>query len=108
MTGDGVDVIVIGAGLAGLRCAGVLADAGCDVRIWEREDDVGGRVRTDAVDGFLCDRGFQVLNPAYPELQRAVDVSALDLQPFAKMSDNNQFESEHAEAAGRESAVPAT
>jgi glycine/D-amino acid oxidase-like deaminating enzyme len=83
MTGDGVDVIVIGAGLAGLRCAGVLADAGRDVRIWEQEDDVGGRVRTDAVDGFLCDRGFQVLNPAYPELQRAVDVSALDLQPFA-------------------------
>ena len=83
MTGDGVDVVVIGAGLAGLRCAGVLADAGRDVRVWEQDDDVGGRVRTDAVDGFLCDRGFQVLNPAYPELQRAVDVSALDLQPFA-------------------------
>jgi glycine/D-amino acid oxidase-like deaminating enzyme len=83
MTGDGVDVVVIGAGLAGLRCAGVLADAGRNVRVWEQDDDVGGRVRTDAIDGFLCDRGFQVLNPAYPELQRAVDVSALDLQPFA-------------------------
>jgi predicted NAD/FAD-dependent oxidoreductase len=77
-----VDVLVIGAGLAGLRCAGVLADAGRDVRVWERDDDVGGRVRTDAFDGFLCDRGFQVLNPAYPELARAVDVAALDLQPF--------------------------
>jgi glycine/D-amino acid oxidase-like deaminating enzyme len=83
MTGDGVDVVVIGAGLAGLRCAGVLADAGRDVRVWEQDDNVGGRVRTDAIDGFLCDRGFQVLNPAYPELQRAVDTSALDLQPFA-------------------------
>ena len=59
------------------------AVAGRDVRVWERDDGVGGRVRTDAIDGFLCDRGFQVLNPAYPELQRAVDTTALDLQPFA-------------------------
>ncbi len=83
MAGDGVDIVVIGAGLAGLRCANVLAVAGRDVRVWERDDGVGGRVRTDAIDGFLCDRGFQVLNPAYPELQRAVDTTALDLQPFA-------------------------
>jgi phytoene dehydrogenase-like protein len=82
MTGDGVEVLVIGAGLAGLRCASVLTSAGRDVRVWERDDDVGGRVRTDSIDGFLCDRGFQVLNPAYPELTRAVDVTALDLQPF--------------------------
>ncbi len=82
VAGDGVEVLVIGAGLAGLRCAGVLAAAGRDVRVWEQDDDVGGRVRTDAFDGFLCDRGFQVLNPAYPELPRAVDVTALDLQPF--------------------------
>ncbi|BBZ44087.1 NAD(P)/FAD-dependent oxidoreductase [Mycobacterium parmense] len=78
----GPDVLVIGAGLAGLRCAGVLAAAGRDVRVWEAGDDVGGRVRTDEVDGFLCDRGFQVLNPAYPELERSVDVAALRLQTF--------------------------
>lgn len=82
MASDAADVVVIGAGLAGLRCAGVLAGAGRDVRVWEASDDVGGRVRTDVVDGFLCDRGFQVLNPAYPELKRAVDVPALGLQPF--------------------------
>jgi phytoene dehydrogenase-like protein len=82
MAGDGVEVLVIGAGLAGLRCAAVLAAAGREVHVWEQDDDVGGRVRTDALDGFLCDRGFQVLNPAYPELPRAVDVTALDLQPF--------------------------
>jgi phytoene dehydrogenase-like protein len=82
MTFDDTDVLVVGAGLAGLRCAGVLAKAGRDVRVWEASDAIGGRVRTDVIDGFRCDRGFQVLNPAYPELKRAVDVSALHLQPF--------------------------
>ncbi len=82
MSVDDTDVLVIGAGLAGLRCAGVLAAAGRDVRVWEASDDIGGRVRTDVIDGFRCDRGFQVLNPAYPELKRAVDVEALRLQPF--------------------------
>lgn len=46
------------------------------MQVWEKGDDVGGRIRTDEIDGFLCDRGFQVLNPAYPELKRAVDISA--------------------------------
>ncbi len=79
---DDCDVLVIGAGLAGLRCAAVLAGRGYDVSVWEAEDRVGGRVRTDVVDGFRCDRGFQVLNPAYPALQRAVDVHELRLQSF--------------------------
>ena len=77
-----VEVVVVGAGLAGLRCASVLADAGHEVRVWEAADEVGGRIRTDVVDGFRCDRGFQVLNPAYPELDSCVDVAALRLQPF--------------------------
>jgi phytoene dehydrogenase-like protein len=68
--------------VAGLRCAALLARAGRDVRVWEASDDVGGRIRTDRVDGFLCDRGFQVLNPAYPELSRALDVAGLRLRPF--------------------------
>ena len=82
MTTDDTEVLVIGAGLAGLRCAGVLAAAGRHVAVWEGSDAIGGRVRTDVVDGFRCDRGFQVLNPAYPELKRAIDVSALQLQSF--------------------------
>nr|MCH9710890.1 FAD-dependent oxidoreductase [Actinomycetes bacterium] len=82
MSGDDTDVLVIGAGLAGLRCAGILADAGREVRVWEASDDIGGRIRTDLIDGFRCDRGFQVLNPAYPELARAVDVAALKLRRF--------------------------
>ena len=79
---DDTEVLIIGAGLAGLRCATVLAAAGRDVVVWEACETVGGRIRTDTVDGFRCDRGFQVLNPAYPELQRAVDLSALRLQHF--------------------------
>ena len=79
---DDTEVLVIGAGLAGLRCAAVLSAAGRDVTVWEAGEVVGGRVRTDVIDGFRCDRGFQVLNPAYPELKRAVDVSALNLQNF--------------------------
>lgn len=80
--GGDVDVVVIGAGVAGLRCASVVAAAGRAVTVWEAGDRVGGRIRTDVVDGFRCDRGFQILNPAYPELLRAVDVSALKLQAF--------------------------
>lgn len=79
---DDCDVVVVGAGLAGLRCAVVLAERGHDVAVWEAEDRVGGRIRTDVIDGFRCDRGFQVLNPAYPALRRAVDTRDLQLQVF--------------------------
>lgn len=76
------DVAVIGAGLAGLECARSLHDRGFEVRVLEAGDAVGGRVRTDHVDGFTLDRGFQLLNPAYPAVRERIDVAALDLQPF--------------------------
>lgn len=76
------DVVIIGAGLAGLAAARQLAIHGCDVVVLEAGDGVGGRVRSDCVDGFILDRGFQVLNPAYPELARVVDLDALNLQPL--------------------------
>lgn len=76
------DVVVIGAGLAGLRCAGLLAERGLDVVVLETGDVVGGRQRTDVVDGFHLDRGFQVLNPAYPALRRSVDLDALSMGRF--------------------------
>lgn len=76
------EVIVIGAGLAGLRCARRLTELGHEVTVLEASDAVGGRVRTDVVDGFRCDRGFQVLNPAYPAVRAWVDVEALRLQEF--------------------------
>ena len=83
---DGVpvhDVVVVGAGLAGLRCALELERRGLDVLVLEASDRVGGRVRTDVVDGHLCDVGFQLLNPSYPAVRSAVDVPALGLQSFA-------------------------
>ncbi len=83
LTAVDTDVVVIGAGLAGLACAGELTRAGLDVLVLEAGDAVGGRVRTDHVDGFLLDRGFQLLNPAYPAVRRLVDVPALGLQTFA-------------------------
>ncbi|PKH43526.1 Phytoene dehydrogenase-related protein [Nocardioides alpinus] len=76
------DVVVVGAGLAGLRCAQALTEAGRDVVVLEASDVAGGRIRTERIDGFLVDRGFQLLNPAYPAVRRWVDVEALGLQPF--------------------------
>lgn len=76
------DVIVIGAGLAGLQAARRLQDNGLTVTVLEGSDAVGGRVRTDRVDGFLVDRGFQILNPAYPAVRDFIDVRALRLQHF--------------------------
>ena len=78
------DVIVIGAGLAGLQCARVLTAAGKSVRVLEAADGIGGRVRTDLVAGFRVDRGFQLLNPAYPDARSQLDLRALRLQRFGK------------------------
>ena len=75
-------VIVIGAGLAGLTCAKVLAERGNEVSVFEASDGVGGRVRTDERDGFLLDRGFQVYFTAYPVARRHLDHAALDLRSF--------------------------
>ncbi|HSE09076.1 MAG TPA: NAD(P)/FAD-dependent oxidoreductase [Nocardioidaceae bacterium] len=76
------DVVVVGAGLAGLTCARELERRGFDVVVLEKSDAVGGRVRTDVIDGYRCDRGFQLINPAYPALKQLVDIDALDLRAF--------------------------
>jgi len=78
-----VDVVVVGAGLAGLAAARQLSIFGAQVLVLEAGDQVGGRVRTDRIDGLQLDRGFQLHNPAYPEAARVLDHQALDLRPFA-------------------------
>src|ERR1044072_8225024 len=84
MTEPDVDVVIVGAGLAGLAAARHLTERGRAVVVCEAGDEVGGRVRTDVVAGFRLDRGFQVLLPAYPEVRRVVDVDALALRPFTR------------------------
>jgi phytoene dehydrogenase-like protein len=76
------DVVIVGGGLAGLACALVLQEAGAASVILEAGDGLGGRVRTDRHEGFLLDRGFQVLLDNYPECRRILDYDALKLRPF--------------------------
>lgn len=75
-------IAVAGAGLAGLAAATMAADHGHDVTVVERSDGPGGRVRTDLVDGYRLDRGFQILLTAYPTAQRVLDYGDLDLRRF--------------------------
>ncbi|MEU4640421.1 NAD(P)/FAD-dependent oxidoreductase [Micromonospora sp. NPDC023814] len=76
------DVVVVGGGLAGLAAARRLHRAGVPWRLLEAGGRLGGRVATDAVDGYLLDRGFQVLNTAYPRLGTLLDVDRLRLGHF--------------------------
>jgi phytoene dehydrogenase-like protein len=75
-------IIIIGAGVAGLVCGRTLLRAGHDVVLLEASDGVGGRVRSDVVNGFTLDRGFQVLFTAYPAAKRQLDYKRLDLKTF--------------------------
>ena len=76
------EIIIIGAGLSGLACAIALQKAGKRPLLLEASDGPGGRVRTDEVDGFLLDRGFQVYLDAYPTAGQLLDLPKLDLHAF--------------------------
>ena len=65
-----LDLAIVGAGLAGLGAAQRARELGISAEIFEASDGVGGRIRTDRVGEFICDRGFQLINPAYPALSR--------------------------------------
>ena len=76
------DVIVIGAGLSGLIASLTLQEQHRTVKLLEASDRPGGRIKTDLVDGYLLDRGFQVLLTEYPEAKRYLDYDALQLRSF--------------------------
>ena len=76
------DVLIVGAGIAGLSAAHYLERAGKKVVMLEASDRPGGRIKTDVVDGFRLDHGFQVLLTGYPEAQEQLNYKALDLQSF--------------------------
>lgn len=76
------DVIIVGGGLAGVCCAIRLQQRGVRFLLLEASDGVGGRIRTDVVDGFRLDRGFQVFLTSYPEAKKTLDYEALQLRPL--------------------------
>ncbi len=76
------DVVIVGAGIAGLNCAAVLHRNHKTFIILESSDRPGGRIKTDAVDDFQLDHGFQVLQTGYPEASRALDFDTLNLRKF--------------------------
>lgn len=72
------EVLIVGAGLAGLNAAIHLEAASVDVTVIEASDRAGGRVASDVIDGFTCDRGFQLINAQYPALQELNVLKELD------------------------------
>ena len=77
------DAIVIGAGLSGLVAARELEAQGLSVLVLEASDRPGGRVKTDLIDGFQIDHGFQVINPGYPQVKKSGVLKEIDFISFA-------------------------
>ncbi|WP_411092655.1 NAD(P)/FAD-dependent oxidoreductase [Streptomyces sp. 049-1] len=77
------DVVVVGAGIAGLAAAHRLTSAGVTTTVLEAAHAVGGRQATEKVDGFRLDRIGQLLSTACPELRRTPGLDGLALLPFA-------------------------
>ena len=78
MAARSAEVLIVGAGLAGLSAALSVQAAGKDVLVVESSDRAGGRVASDLIDGFICDRGFQLINARYPALQELDVIKELD------------------------------
>ena len=87
-------ILIVGGGIAGLQAANILHQNNTDFILFEKQASLGGRVSSTKKDGFILDRGFQVLQTSYPEVQRSLDLSKLQLHFFesgAKIKDQAFF-----------------
>lgn len=75
-------ILIVGGGIAGLQAANILHQNNVDFVLFEKQASLGGRVSSTKKDGFILDRGFQVLQTSYPEVQRSLDLTALNLSFF--------------------------
>ena len=85
MASRSAEVLIIGAGLAGLSADITLESAGVDVRVIEASDRPGGRIASDVINGFICDRGFQLINAKYPALQELEVIKEIDFIPAPRV-----------------------
>ncbi|MEY4232056.1 MAG: hypothetical protein RL144_256 [Actinomycetota bacterium] len=80
-----LDVLIVGGGLAGLNAAIHCQARGANVKVLESSDRPGGRVASDLIDGFICDRGFQLVNANYPALKELQIMNELEFQLAPKV-----------------------
>lgn len=89
-------ITIIGAGISGLTAAVYLHRSGFDVKIIESSEKAGGRLKTDIINGFRLDHGFQVLLTEYPETKFLLDYEKLNLKRFLPgatvLYDGGQFQ----------------
>lgn len=102
------DIIIVGAGLSGLTAAKQLEEFNLRILVIDQSDRAGGRVKTDNVDGFLLDRGFQVYLDQYPEGKAQLDLGALNLNPYepGAICFNNYKQFEVMDTSRKKAALP--
>jgi phytoene dehydrogenase-like protein len=96
MPSPSVEVVIVGAGLAGVNAALTLQAAGKEVLVIESSDRAGGRVASDLIDGFICDRGFQLINARYPALLELDVVKELDFIEAPRVVEVSMGDRRHA------------
>ncbi|MEQ8909594.1 MAG: FAD-dependent oxidoreductase [Vicingaceae bacterium] len=80
---NNIRIHIVGAGISGLVAALELEKEGFSPTIWEASNRGGGRLKTDNVDGYQLDHGFQVLLDQYPKVKSQLSLDDLALRKFA-------------------------